>query len=364
MFIKPFHSIKREKPLVIAGPCSAESYEQVLQTAESIAVSSPSVHWFRAGVWKSRTRPSQFEGIGSEALKWLSQIKALTGLKVCTEVIKPEHIELCLKHGIDGLWIGARTSTNPFMIEELAKCLQHLKVTKLPLFVKNPLNPDVNLWIGAMERFYNVGCEDITAVHRGFSLVDNGKYRQKPLWQVPIELKRLLPDVSVLCDPSHIAGERQYVYEISQMAMDLSLDGLMIEVHHNPEAAKTDSNQQITPDELKSLLEHLNIPNSENRSLSDITAIRERIDFIDDDIMDFLQKRMAQSEALARIKHQENMSLFQPDRWQEVLNDRLLKAKQKGLSQNFIKIIFEQIHEESIKVQSYAIKKNSLQKEN
>ncbi|MDR0789694.1 MAG: chorismate mutase [Bacteroidales bacterium] len=347
--------INSKKPFVVAGPCSAESEKQVFETAQSIADLSPCVRWFRAGVWKPRTRPDCFEGMGRQALAWLSQVKEKTGLNVCTEVINPQHIELCLQHKIDGLWIGARTSTNPFLIEELALCLRNLGATNLPIFVKNPLNPDVNLWIGAMERFYNAGCENIIAVHRGFSLADNGKYRQNPLWRVPIELKRLLPELSVLCDPSHIAGKRSFVSEISQMAMNLRLDGLFIETHCNPYMAKTDSEQQIKPTELRDLLVKLSIPDDEMRSLASITSIREKIDAIDDELIELLQRRMQHCGDLAKIKQVENLSLFQPNRWSEVLDSRLSAAKQRGLSQNFIKIIFEQIHEESIKIQGEQI---------
>jgi chorismate mutase len=344
--------IKTSKPFIVAGPCSAESMQQVRETAREILANTPSVQWFRAGVWKPRTRPSDFEGMGLKALEWLSKIKSETGLNVCTEVVKPSHIELCLKYGIAGLWIGARTTTNPVLIQELACCLQSLGATNLPVFIKNPLNPDVNLWIGAMERLYNAGCKEIIAVHRGFSLMNSGKYRQSPLWQIPIELKRLLPDIFMLCDPSHIAGKREYIMEIAQMAMNLNFDGLFIETHCNPQIAQTDSNQQITPSELKLLLNRLIIPSQQNRYLESVTAIREKIDLIDYDLIELLQKRMSLSENLALIKRNENLSPYQPKRWAEVLNNRIEQGINMGLSERFVKTVFEQIHEESIKIQS------------
>ncbi|MDR1005989.1 MAG: chorismate mutase [Bacteroidales bacterium] len=357
MLIPQSDLTKALKPFIIAGPCSAESPQQLLQTAIEIKQNAACVQWFRAGVWKPRTRPSSFEGMGEQALVWLSEIKEKTGLKVCTEVVKPKHIELCLKHNIDALWIGARTSTNPILVQELANCIRDLGATNVPVMVKNPVNPDVNLWIGAMERLFNVGCEDIVAVHRGFSLMNSGKYRQSPLWSVPIELKRVMPSLSILCDPSHIAGKRDYIFEISQMAMNLSYDGLMIETHYDPETAQTDSRQQITPQQLAVLLNRLTVPSKENKTMSSVTAIREQIDRIDSEIIELLQRRMKHSEDLALIKRAENMSLYQPNRWKQLLEQHLAEAEQKGLSADFVKIIFEQIHEESIKVQSHSFQR-------
>ncbi|MDR1725845.1 MAG: chorismate mutase [Bacteroidales bacterium] len=358
MQINKLDSIKDNKPFIIAGPCSAESRFQVIETAKEIVKESENiVKWFRAGVWKPRTRPSDFEGAGKKALQWLAEVKQITGLSVCTEVIKPNHIEKCLESRMDGLWIGARTTANPYLVQELANTLHTLSATNIPIFVKNPLNPDLNLWIGAMERFYNAGCTNIIAVHRGFCLTDNGKYRNTPLWQIPIELKRLFPDLFLICDPSHIAGKNEYVQEISQMAMNLSFDGLMIEVHNCPASAKTDSKQQLNPSQLKKLLTELYVPNDGKKLLATITSIREKIDCIDTEIISLLQQRMQYSEELAKIKWKENMSLYQPQRWKELLQKIIEQAKQKGLSEDFIKSLFEQIHEESINVQNNTVAK-------
>lgn len=341
-------------PILICGPCSAESKEQILSTAE--AIHKLQISYFRAGLWKPRTRPSEFEGVGQEGLLWLNQVQKDFNMKVCTEVATPFHVEKCLEHNIDALWIGARTTSNPFSIQELAQCL---KGTNKTIFVKNPLNPDIKLWIGAIERLMKAGIKDIVAIHRGFSLTDNGKYRQSPLWKIPIELKREMPKIKILSDPSHIAGRRQYVEELSQMAMSIGFDGLMIETHYNPNGAKTDALQQLSPIELKELLSNLIIPNKkQQKDSSSLATLRDDINEIDNKIIESLSIRMNISKEIAKIKEKENLAVFQPQRWQELLDNLTSKGEKQGLEKDFIKEIYEIIHQESIKTQNLVIKKS------
>lgn len=338
--------------MLIAGPCSAEDYSQIRSIAEGIAEFK--VDYFRAGVWKPRTRPSEFEGVGVEALSWLKEIQKEFSLKVCTEVATPNHVEQCLSYGIDALWIGARTTTNPFSVQDIAEALRG---EKIPIFVKNPLNPDLKLWIGAIERLKRVGIENVYAVHRGFSLADNGNYRQTPLWQIPIELKRIFPDLNIICDPSHIAGKRELVESLSQTAMNLGLDGLMIEVHHNPEIAKTDSKQQLSIKDFENLVKNLIISKTEENILPEkINILRKEIDDIDNKLIELLSERMEVSDKIAQIKKETNLSVLQMNRWNKLLSDRMEYSKTKGLSEVFTKEIFELIHEESIRLQDEIIK--------
>lgn len=340
--------------MLIAGPCSAESYQQLRNIAKGIAKFN--INYFRAGVWKPRTRPSEFEGVGVEALSWLQEIKKEFSLKVCTEVANPNHVEQCLASGIDALWIGARTTTNPFSVQDIAEAL---KGEQIPIFVKNPLNPDLKLWIGAIERLKKVGIENVYAIHRGFSLADNGGYRQTPLWQIPIELKRIFPSLNIICDPSHIAGKSQLVESLSQTAMNLGLDGLMIEVHHNPQEAKTDSKQQLSIDEFEKLLNNLIISNTKENILPEkINILRKEIDDIDNKLIELLSERMDVSNKIAQIKKKSNVSVLQMNRWNKVLSDRMEYAKTKEISEGFIKEIFELIHKESVKLQDEIIKTN------
>lgn len=332
--------------LLVAGPCAAESLEQLRAVAFSLK--DISVDWFRAGIWKPRTRPSSFEGVGEKGLEWLAEIRKEFGLKVCTEVASPYHVEQCLAYGLDALWIGARTTTNPFSVQDIADALHGVDI---PLFVKNPLNPDLKLWIGAVERL-SASCSDIHAVHRGFSLVDNGIYRQTPLWQLPVELKRLMPDLKILCDPSHIAGRRELVFPVAQKAMRLGFDGLMIEVHDNPDSAMTDSMQQLDINGFKRLLEELEISDTdEDRDDVSLEELRGRIDEIDLQLLSLLGKRMGLSEKVAAIKRDNNMSIFRLKRWEVLLNDRMERGERLKLNREFVKDLFELIHEQSMEVQ-------------
>lgn len=308
---------------------------------------------FRAGLWKPRTRPSAFEGVGEEGLAWLSEVQKTFGLRVCTEVASAEHVELCRKSGVDALWIGARTSGNPFSMQEIAEALSG---TDKPIFVKNPLNPDLKLWIGAMERLQKSNCRNVYAIHRGFSLADNGIYRQSPLWQIPIELRRLMPELKILCDPSHIAGKRELVFELAQTAMNLCFDGLMVEMHPCPEEAKTDALQQLTPEQLHKLIDGLKITREEDQRQTDLELLREKIDKIDTEIIGLLGKRMQISRQVSHIKKQKNMSVLQINRWDKLLKERMQQAEPKGLNGEFIKEIFEQIHKESVFIQDELLK--------
>lgn len=337
--------------LLIAGPCSAESREMLMSAAARLVV-YPNV-LFRAGLWKPRTRPSAFEGVGEEGLAWLSEVQKTFGLRVCTEVASAEHVELCRKSGVDALWIGARTSGNPFSMQEIAEALSG---TDKPIFVKNPLNPDLKLWIGAMERLQKSNCRNVYAIHRGFSLADNGIYRQSPLWQIPIELRRLMPELKILCDPSHIAGKRELVFELAQTAMNLCFDGLMVEMHPCPEEAKTDALQQLTPEQLHNLIDGLNITREEDQRQTDLELLREKIDKIDTEIIGLLGKRMQISRQVSHIKKQKNMSVLQINRWDKLLKERMQQAEPKGLNGEFIKEIFEQIHKESVFIQDEMLK--------
>lgn len=337
---------------LIAGPCSAETKQQVLSIAQEINT-IPEVKWFRAGIWKPRTRPNQFEGVGSRGLNWLSEVKKNTSLKTLTEVATPYHIEKCLENGIDGIWIGARTTTNPFYVQELAECL---KGVNIPIFIKNPLNPDIKLWIGAIERIMSSGNNNIYAIHRGFSFADNGIYRQTPYWKMPIELKRIMPEIPIICDPSHIAGKRSLIKDISQTALNIGLNGLMIEVHNNPKEALTDCLQQITPSSLKKLLKELTIPQNNLKDINTIITLREEIDSLDSDLINILKKRMELSIEVAKIKKEQNIPILQIKRFEEMINNRLENTKDSYLSSEFIKDLFETIHEESIRIQNEKIK--------
>lgn len=337
---------------LIAGPCSAETKQQVLSIAQEVN-SIDGVNWFRAGIWKPRTRPNQFEGVGVKGLHWLAEVKKTTSLKTITEVATPYHIEKCLENSIDGIWIGARTTTNPFYVQELA---ESLKGVNIPVFIKNPLNPDIKLWIGAIERIMSSGCNNISAIHRGFSFADNGIYRQTPYWKMPIELKRLLPDIPIICDPSHIAGKSSLVKEVAQLALNIGLNGLMIEVHNNPLEALTDSFQQITPSALRKLLKELTIPQNSLENTNPIMTLREEIDSLDFELINILKQRMNLAIEVARIKKEKNIPILQIKRLDEMIEKRLKKAKGSKLDKEFIKDIFESIHQESIRIQNEIFK--------
>jgi len=343
---------KREqgKPFIIAGPCSAESFDQLSETAKHL--SQLPVDLFRAGVWKPRTRPGSFEGKGLEALEWLQDIKQQYGLPIAIEVAEPQHIDLALKYNIDVLWIGARTTVNPFQVQRLADAL---KGVVMPVMIKNPVNPDVDLWQGAIERIEGAGIKDIAAIHRGFSGYNTAsKYRNQPNWPIPIELKRRNPNLPVITDPSHIGGKRELVASLSQKAMDMGFDGLMIETHPDPEHALTDAAQQVTPDVLKEILQNLNIrsqhPADANMTTS-LEYLRQIMDTLDAEIIDLLARRMELSEKMGVVKKDSNITTYQPDRWRDIIETRSERAVQLNLSKEFIISLYQIIHDESIRKQ-------------
>ena len=335
------------RPFLISGPCSAETEEQVLETAKLLA-QIREVTIFRAGIWKPRTRPSSFEGVGVAGLKWLRKVKQETGLLVATEVANEKHVYEALKYGVDLLWIGARTSVNPFTVQEIADALKGVDVM---VCVKNPINPDIELWVGAIERVAKAGIKKLAAVHRGFSSYEKTTYRNQPNWQLPIELRRRIPDLPIICDPSHIAGSREYLYEISQKAMDLNFDGLMIESHINPDQALSDASQQLTPNDLRELLSRLILRNaspSDPKMLDILGELRQQIDIFDDHLIDLMEQRMKVAETIGQYKKENNITILQSARWEEVVKRAMTKGIAKGLSPELIDNIFKAIHQESI----------------
>ncbi len=346
----------QKRPFVIAGPCSAETEEQTMSAARELSA-NPSVSFFRAGIWKPRTRPNSFEGIGTKGLRWLENVKKETGLPVATEVANEKHVEMALKHGIDMLWIGARTTVNPFTVQEIADAL---KGTGVAVLIKNPVSPDIELWTGAIERLLNAGITRIGAIHRGFSSFNKTKYRNQTNWQIPIELRRRLPEVPLVCDPSHIAGDRAYLADLSQRAMDLNFDGLMIEVHPDPDSAWSDAKQQITPAALTELLDNLIIreSNTSDPKLADILKeLRKQIDIFDDLIIDLLEQRMEIVEKIGLYKMENNITILQRPRWEEIITSSIEKGEKKGLSSELIDTIFKAIHQESINRQAEIMKR-------
>lgn len=335
------------RPYVISGPCSAESEDQVMKTARELA-GLGRVSVFRAGVWKPRTRPNSFEGTGVTGLKWLRNVKKETGMPVATEVANEKHVYEALKYGIDMVWIGARTSVNPFTVQEIADTLKGVDIMVL---VKNPINPDIELWIGALERIAKAGIKRLGAIHRGFSTYEKTAYRNQPNWQLPIELRRRIPDLPLFCDPSHISGVREYLLEISQKAMDLNFDGLMIESHVNPDAALSDAAQQITPGALGLLLRSLIMRDSspsDPRLLDVLGELRQQIDVYDDHLLELIEQRMKISETIGRYKKDNNITILQSARWEEIISRAMNRGMAKGLSPGLIDDIFKAIHQESI----------------
>lgn len=334
--------------LVISGPCSVESREQLLATAGELYATGKA-HVLRGGIWKPRTRPDSFEGVGEEGLIWMMEARERFGMPVMIEVALPEHVELALKYGVDMLWIGARTVVNPFSVQELANTLRG---TDIPVFVKNPIAPDVSLWLGAFERLASAGITRLGGIHRGFSSLDNSPYRNAPLWEIPIELHRLRPDIPIITDISHICGRRDILREVAQKALDVTTDGFMVETHCNPDAALTDANQQITPAELHVLLDTLversksSVSNEEH-----LSRLRNQIDSIDDELLSLIAKRMKVSEEIGSFKKEQNMAVLQMDRWKTVLNDRIMKGESLGLNAESVKGIFDIIHKDSIERQ-------------
>ena len=337
------------KPFIIAGPCSAESREQVLETAGAV---KDVIQLFRAGVWKPRTRPGSFEGRGEEALAWLQEAKEVHGIKTTVEVAEPAHVELALKYGMDVLWIGARTTVNPFQVQRIADAL---KGVNIPVMVKNPVNPDVDLWQGAIERVQHAGITEVAAIHRGFSISDAGSpYRNPPNWPIPIELKRRRPELPIICDPSHITGKRDIVADIAQKAMDMGFDGLMIETHPKPENALSDAAQQITPAVLKQLLKGLVIRHEYSADMSktmELEYLRQLMDSIDAEVIDLVARRMELSERIGAVKKDCNMTAYQPERWRDIVDSRGERAERLQLDKEFIVALYQMIHNESIRRQ-------------
>ncbi len=341
-----------KKPLTIAGPCSAETREQVLSIAEQLSHSD--ISYFRAGIWKPRTRPGSFEGVGSEGLGWLKEVKKTYGLQTCTEVANVKHVYEALKAGIDMLWIGARTTTNPFAVQEIAEALNGVDI---PVLVKNPINPDLNLWLGAIERFMLKGITQIGAIHRGFSKYGEQKYRNEPQWQIPIELQQLKPDMPVICDPSHIAGNRDYIAEISQKAMDLDFDGLMIETHHTPKEAWSDAAQQVTPKDLQKILNGLTIREVDPKEISkeSLNSLRNEIDDFDTQLLETLKNRMIAVEKIGEFKKANKMTILQKGRWSELLEKNQELAKKYDLDSELVDQILRAVHQGSINLQEKVI---------
>ena len=338
-------SDNNERPLVIAGPCSAETEEQVMTTARQLA--DKGCRMFRAGVWKPRTKPGGFEGQGETALPWLQNVKKSTGMLVATEVATPEHVELALKYGIDILWIGARTSANPFAMQALADSLKGVDV---PVLVKNPVNPDLELWIGALERINQAGVTRLAAIHRGFSSYDKKIYRNLPMWQIPIELRRRFPSLPIMCDPSHIGGSRELVAPLCQQAMDLGFDGLIVESHCSPDSAWSDAKQQVTPDVLDYILSILVI-REEKVTTEGIHVLRKQIDELDNQLIELLAKRMRVCREIGQYKKEHNMTVLQTSRYNEILDKRGAQGALCGMSADFIRSVFEEVHEESVRQQ-------------
>lgn len=338
-----------KSPAIIAGPCSAETEKQVMSTAHEL--SNMGVKIFRAGIWKPRTRPNAFEGVGSRGFEWLARVKEETGMRVATEVANVKHVYEALRANVDVLWIGARSSANPFAMQEIADVLKGMD---LPVLVKNPINPDVDLWQGAIERLQKAGISRIGAIHRGVSSYDQTIYRNVPQWQIPIELKRRIPGISVICDPSHIGGKRELLQPISQKAMDLNFDGLMIETHIDPDNAWSDAKQQITPKVLKQLLDKLILRevHPDGISYDTLDDLRFMIDDFDRQLLDVLKKRMNVVQDIGLYKKSNNMTILQPDRWDEVLNKSMDMSKEALLSDVMVQKIFRAIHQESINKQT------------
>ena len=339
------------RPLVVAGPCSVESEGQVLATVRDLKAQT-GVHLLRGGIWKPRSRPGTFPGIGEEGLTWLKAAGEEVGLPVITEVANAQHVEACLKHNIDMVWIGARTTVNPFSVQEIADALQGVDI---PVFVKNPVNPDLQLWIGALERFNRVGIRRLVAIHRGFSSIGDKTYRNAPNWQIPIELKTLIPSLPVLCDPSHIGGKRHLLAEVAQKALDLDMDGLMVEAHIDPENAKSDAAQQITPKALGELLNALTVRTPDTGDViftNRLQEFRNLIDEIDASLLKMLAERMRIVEKIGEYKLDNDVTILQLERWREILRTRTALGLELGLDEEFINEMLNQVHKASITLQT------------
>ena len=340
-------------PLVIGGPCSAETEDQVLKIAHELKTTDVSI--YRAGIWKPRTRPGMFEGVGAIGLKWLEKVKKETGLLIATEVANASHVKLALQHDIDVLWIGARSTVSPFIVQEIADALRD---TNKIVLVKNPVNPDLSLWLGGIERLYSANIKNLGVIHRGFSTYEKTKYRNNPEWQLPIELQNRFPDLPLICDPSHIAGRRDILQDISQTALDLNFDGLMIETHINPDKAWSDAAQQITPKVLVKMMEDLKMRKVTNEEIdykNSLNTLRTQIDVIDHGLLDTLGKRMKVAIEIGNLKKKKNVAVLQTKRWNEILGKMIFDGEEKGLSEEFILRMFKAIHQESINHQKKVI---------
>lgn len=346
------------QPIVIAGPCSAESEEQMLETARRM--DKTYVNVFRAGIWKPRTKPGSFEGVGEIGLKWLNKVKEETGFRTATEIANAEHAKLALEYDIDYLWIGARSTVSPFIVQEIAEAL---KGTKKPVIVKNPVNPDLELWIGALERLASQGIENLGVIHRGFSTYKETKYRNKPKWQMALDFKKRLPNIPILIDPSHIAGNRELLYEISQQAFDLEYNGIMIESHRNPDEAWSDAKQQVTPERVLEIIKAIELRRqSSDNSIYNaaLQTLRYEIDELDQGLLDALAHRMKISEQIGQLKKENNVAIYQPNRWSELLEKAKIDGEKSGLSIDMVEKIYKAIHQASIDIQSkIMINKNS-----
>ncbi|MDR1500499.1 MAG: bifunctional 3-deoxy-7-phosphoheptulonate synthase/chorismate mutase type II [Tannerellaceae bacterium] len=347
MEINPINlpGVDLQRPVVIAGPCSAESEEQIMDTANNIA--GKGIKIFRAGIWKPRTKPGGFEGVGEIGLQWLKRVKKDTGMYVATEVATRDHVFEALKAGIDILWIGARTTVNPFAVQEIADALKGIDI---PVLIKNPVNPDLELWIGAIQRIYGAGIRRIGVIHRGFSSYDNKIYRNLPLWHIPIELRRRMPTLPIICDPSHIGGKRELIAPLSQQAMDLSFDGLIIESHCDPDTAWSDKEQQITPDVLDYVL-NLLVIRQEIQTTENLSELRRQIDQVDEQLLELLAKRMRISREIGVYKKEHNMPVLQSPRYSEILEKRSSMGEAMDLNTDFTREILKKIHEESVRQQ-------------
>jgi chorismate mutase len=338
-----------DKMFLSAGPCSAESQAQVLETAQALA--GQGISFLRAGIWKPRTRPGSFEGVGLKGLAWMGHARTETGLKIGTEVAEPSHVEACLEFGMDILWVGARTTTNPFSVQAIADAL---KGTDIPVLVKNPISADIGLWIGAIERLANAGLTRLGAIHRGFSSTLEMRYRNAPNWKMPIELNRLMPEIPLICDPSHICGKAELIPDLAQEAMDLLFDGLMVEVHPDPPNALSDAAQQLTPDQFLSMVANLRLPHEQSDSpvfINRMSELREGIDELDSQLLDLLGQRMDIVREMGALKVAQQVSTLQPHRWQEIVRDRIKKGSGLDLSEAFVLQLMQSIHEEAIRQQ-------------
>ncbi len=342
-----------DHPLVIAGPCSAETEDQVLKIAHQLKDTDATV--LRAGIWKPRTRPGNFEGVGALGLKWLQRAKEETGMLTTTEVANANHVDLALKHDVDILWIGARTTVSPFIVQEIADALKGIDK---PVLVKNPVNPDLALWLGAVERFYHADINNLGVIHRGFSTYEKTRYRNNPEWQIPIDLQNKFPDLPLILDPSHIAGRRDIIFDLCQTALDLNYDGLMVETHYDPDNAWSDAKQQIKPETLDQMTVDLRIRKEEGDAVefkNKLATARTKIDVVDHQLLEILGKRMRISDEIGLLKKQNNVAILQTKRWNEILGKMILQGEDQNLSEEFILKIFKAIHQESINHQKQVI---------